>query len=219
MTEISSRHKLEINQMQTEIQSAFDEKISEIENESNNQIQKSNQDVQMFKAAIEKLKKECIKIDEHERIIREEINRVKSEKDEEIKDITENLENELYSKIEQLEGDLEQINNDNINLEEALRTEKSTVKELGLRLEDKEEQSKELIQRINDLISENGELKAQIEGDYKLKYLENKVKEISEIQRENEEYKGNILNKFYNTIIIFYQSQLIYTNEKEKLFV
>ena len=203
--------------MQTEIQSVFDEKISEIENESNNQIQKSNQDVQMFKAAIEKLKKECIKIDEHERIIREEINRVKSEKDEEIKDITENLENELYSKIEQLEGDLEQINNDNINLEEALRTEKSTVKELGLRLEDKEEQSKELIQRINDLISENGELKAQIEGDYKLKYLENKVKEISEIQRENEEYKGNILNKFYNTIITFYQSQLIYTNEKGEI--
>ena len=195
ITELSSRHKLEINQMQTDIQAAFDEKIQEIETESNNQIQKSNQDVQMFKSALEKLKKECIKIDEHERIIRDEINRQKFEREQEIKEITDNIENELYSKIEQLEGDLEQINNDNLNLEEALKVEKSSVKELSLHLEEKENSSKELIQKINEIISENDDLRDQINGDYKAKLLENKVKELSDALRENEELKGNYLTK------------------------
>ena len=59
----------------------------------------------------------------------------------------------------------------------------------------KENSSKELIQKINEIISENDDLRDQINGDYKAKLLENKVKELSDALRENEELKGNYLTK------------------------
>lgn len=196
ITEAVSRHKLEIAQMEAEMRKAYDENLKSIESDAQAKIDQSRQDAQKAKKELDKKNKECIQIDRHEEILRTELEKLRVDKNNELQTAMEEMQNELYDKIEQLENELEHSNRDNSELHQALGVEKDTVRELGLRLQDLDHKIKELNQKCNELLQENGSLKSQLEDDYKIKNLENKVRELHALSQENSELRG----KYFSTI-------------------
>lgn len=190
LTESTSKHKMEINEIQNEMQTAYEDKINELESDSGVRIEKSQKEHQQLKTALEIMEKECIKIVKHEEIVHDEVMRIRSEKDEELKEITEGIESELYQKIDQQESELEQVRVENGELEQIIYTEKATTKELTSKLRDIEANLTELKNRSNQLIQENGSLKSQLDDDYKTKNLEQKIRELHSLNQENEQLRG-----------------------------
>ena len=126
LTQITCKHKLELKQIQNDVQKAYEENLLEIENESQAQLEKSKQECEHLKVSLEKMQNEFISHSRHEEILNAELDKLKENYENEIRDITERYNNE---------DELQQLSLDNQNLQQALAVEKDTVRELLAKLD------------------------------------------------------------------------------------
>jgi len=186
LTEATSKHKYEINQIQAEIQKAYEDKISEIEGENEAEIEKNKNEFEELKYAYERVAEEL----EEAKRGRIDVEKVEREKEEEIVAMKDAIEREMFQRIEEIGVELDNIKEENEYLSSNLNTEKDTTKELLSKLENASIKIKELEDKITNLLQENGSLNSQLKDDYKNKNLENKIRENMALNDEIDQLKG-----------------------------
>lgn len=199
LTEETSKHKYEVNQIQSEVQKAYEEKILEIEGENESEIEKNKNEFEEVRDTYERAYEELEELKRERR----EVENVEREKEEEISVMKENIENEMLKRIEEIGIELDSIKEENEHMSSALNTEKDTTKELISKLQNSEFKINDLEDKISQLLQENGSLNSQLKDDYKNKNLENKIRENMALSDEIDQLKG----KFCEVNLNYYRKR------------
>ena len=195
LAESSSKHKHEIDNMQESFQKAYEDKVTELEQDFEQQISNSKEEIMELSQACEELQAEIMDLKDKNDLLKN----IENEKNIEIQEVTEKIQEKLSQKIDEIQEDLNQAKEMNHNLSLELDNKNNSLKELCGKLEDYERKIEELEQRNRNLLQENGSVKSQLQDDYKVKNLENKIRENMALQDQNDQLKG-IFKRIKNII-------------------
>jgi chromosome segregation ATPase len=190
ISELTSKHKLEASSIQNEMQKAYEDKFSELEQENQNFSKKSKEEHARLKQLLMQYENNYIKVSDYEQDVREEVEKVKQQKEIEMQEIQNSISEDFNNKLYELENNADHFKLQYEEVSSLLQTEKQTSSQLHEKLNGIESKYDELRHRTNELLHENGRLKGELDNDYKVRNLESKIRENKQLQKEIEEITG-----------------------------
>lgn len=192
--EMISKHKQEADNLQHDMESKFDQKITEItvrplphlQNENSAEIEDYKSELSHLKSIIQDYEDQIDTLKDRN----DQLSDLQLQKDQELKSITEEIENELYGKIENMDLELQNLKDGNTELEQEMETKKSTISELVTKLEATEGKLKNLESKNEEILKENGMLRGRLDNDFKTKNLEDKIRENMKLAEDIQKLEG-----------------------------